>query len=127
MRNFRYMIEVRDVVNIKKAFLVKAGYDDFSDWNSHGDHVYIGRDMSFYVPGTTKSIWHNPYPVAKNKKPGSGYTLDESLNMYEQHIRSRPDLMAKLIELDNKVLGCWCKPNRCHGDVLARLVKEHCN
>jgi len=125
------MIEVKDVVNIKKAFLVKAGYDDFSDWNTHDDHVYIGRDMSFYVPGTTKSIWHNPYPVAKNnitnKKKKPGYTLDESLRLYEEYIRSKPDLMAKLIELNNKVLGCWCKPNRCHGDVLTRLVREHCN
>ncbi|MGD9564460.1 MAG: DUF4326 domain-containing protein [Pyrinomonadaceae bacterium] len=25
-------------------------------------------------------------------------------------------------ELRGKVLGCWCSPKVCHGDVLARLL-----
>ena len=26
------------------------------------------------------------------------------------------------IELKDKVLGCWCKPLACHGDVLADIA-----
>ena len=45
--------------------------------------------------------------------------------MYENWIRTeRPDLMKRLTELKGKTLGCWCKPNPCHGDVLVRLVNE---
>jgi FMN phosphatase YigB (HAD superfamily) len=129
-------IRVKGVVNIKKEFLVQNGYTDFSDWASYDDHVYIGRDMSFYVPGAKGSIWQNPYPLCipgkkyKDKKPR--YTLDESLELYEQYIISNPDLMSRLNELNGKILGCWCvsnsdKTNRCHGNVLKKLVKEHCN
>jgi hypothetical protein len=34
-------------------------------------------------------------------------------------------LMAQLpSELKGKKLGCWCKPNACHGDVLAELADD---
>ncbi len=41
---------------------------------------------------------------------------------YEQWLLQQPELMAALPELRGKVLGCWCSPNACHGDVLARLA-----
>lgn len=30
--------------------------------------------------------------------------------------------MKDLHELKGKVLGCWCAPNSCHGDVLTELA-----
>jgi hypothetical protein len=30
--------------------------------------------------------------------------------------------MASLDELRGLVLGCWCAPRPCHGDVLVRLA-----
>lgn len=75
--------------------------------------VYIGRP----------SKWGNPFPV-----PSRGYDReadpDRILERYEAHVRSRPELMAALPELRGKVLGCWCAPKRCHGDVLLRLAEE---
>jgi len=41
---------------------------------------------------------------------------------YERYVVTRPDLMAMLPGLRGKVLGCWCAPQSCHGDVLARLA-----
>jgi hypothetical protein len=29
--------------------------------------------------------------------------------------------MDRLPELKDKTLGCWCKPEKCHGDVLAEI------
>jgi len=26
------------------------------------------------------------------------------------------------MELDGKILGCWCKPKHCHGDELIRCL-----
>ena len=70
--------------------------------------VYIGRP----------SKWGNPF------KSGRDGTLDEVLEKYERHIMNRPDLLAALPELRGKVLGCWCKPKPCHGDILVRLTEE---
>jgi hypothetical protein len=33
-------------------------------------------------------------------------------------------LQADLEELRGKRLGCYCKPQACHGDVLVELVEE---
>jgi len=124
-------IKVKGVVNVKKESLIKNGYDDFSDWISHTDHVYIGRDMSFYVSGAHGSIWQNPFPVIvpgkKYKDKKQRYTLDKSLELYEKYVISNPDLMDRLHELNDKIIGCWCYPSRCHGDILSKLVKEYCN
>jgi hypothetical protein len=129
--NRKHKNTVAGIVNVKKNELVKIGYTDFQDWISTNKNLYIGRDMNFYVKGATASIWQNPYPVAKTDKEYKctkpRFTLDESLNLYRQHIENNPHLLSKLRELNGKVLGCWCKPGRCHGDVLAELVEKHCN
>jgi len=78
-----------------------------------GFDVYIGRP----------SKWGNPFSHKKD-------TLAEfkvksrsaALAAYEEWIRAQPELLASLHELQGKVLGCWCKPKACHGDILARLA-----
>jgi hypothetical protein len=32
--------------------------------------------------------------------------------------------MNDLHELNGKELGCWCKPDKCHGDILIKLYNE---
>lgn len=105
-----------EVVNIKKEYLKKAGYKDLEDWNAHENHVYIGRNMSFYVKGADTSKWRNPFSVKK-------YGLDKCLELYEDHVR-KSHLYNELPELKGKILGCWCKPEKCHGDVLIKLLNE---
>ena len=68
--------------------------------------VYIGRG----------SVWGNPFVIGKDGD------RDEVISKYEQHLRSRPDLMARLPELCGKTLACFCAPKPCHGHVLARLA-----
>ena len=78
--------------------------------------VYIGRP----------SIWGNPYShkidtIAEFRVE----TRDEAIAKFEAYFLARPDLiqLAKRV-LRGKVLGCWCKPLACHGDVLARVANE---
>lgn len=116
------------VVNVRKAYL-QPKYEDLVDWLQDKSHIYIGRDMSFYVGGAYKSKWANPFKVKKvgaksNKVKNQCQTLEESLRLYEEYIRNTPELMAALPELQNKTLGCWCKPASCHGDILIKLLKE---
>ena len=124
-------IQVNDVVNVKVSSLRQNGFTDFQHWNKNKNNIYIGRDMSFYVDGTTKSKWHNPYAVCKKNKiyknASNRYSLDESLKLYQSYIESTPGLINDLHELNGKTLGCWCKPNKCHGDVLSKLVIKYCN
>lgn len=105
------------VINIRKANLVKLGYRDLEHWLENPNHIYIGRNMTFYVPGAVKSKWSNPYSVKK-------YGRDKCLEMYEQHIKDTPELLKSLKELQGKTLGCWCHPEACHGHVLQKLLNH---
>ena len=105
------------VVNVKKEHLQKNGYKDFQDWAKNPNHIYIGCGMSIYVTGTTLSKWQNPFHVKK-------YGLNTSLEMYEKYIRQSV-LYDYLDELRGKLLGCLCYPEKCHGDVLIKLLNEN--
>lgn len=77
--------------------------------------VYIGRG----------SIWGNPY----SHREGTMATFvvkdrETAIQKYEEYIRNRPELMNQLYTLKGKVLGCYCKPLPCHGDILIKLIKE---
>lgn len=34
-------------------------------------------------------------------------------------------MTEQLLELEGKNLGCWCKPEACHGDILVKLIDEY--
>lgn len=113
-----------EVISVRKKNLQKLGYQDFEDWAKDPNHLYIGRNMNFYVKGALKSKWANPFSVKK-------YGRDESLRLYREYIlnRQKNNLIDDLEELCGKTLGCWCRepgtdPNTtvCHGDILKELV-----
>lgn len=64
------------------------------------------------------SKYGNPFVIGRDG------TRDQVIGNYESWIRSNPALMAQVHELKGKVLGCWCKPNACHGDVLIKIIHE---
>jgi hypothetical protein len=66
---------------------------------------------------TKKSKWCNPFSVKK-------YGLDECLRLYREYILSNKKLLYELEELRGKTLGCWCKPDKCHEDVLIELLNK---
>lgn len=79
--------------------------------------VYIGRG----------SKWGCPFTIIKNRPTLAIEIVDskeEALSKYKEYVLSRPDLMDSLNELEGKVLGCFCKPEMCHGDVLLELLSK---
>jgi hypothetical protein len=70
--------------------------------------VYIGRP----------SKWGNPFVI------GPDGDRSEVIAKYRVYLLASPELVAALPELRGKVLGCWCKPLACHGDVLAELANS---
>jgi hypothetical protein len=55
------------VENIKVEHLRKKGFQSLEKWLENPNHVYIGREMSFYVVGAKKSKWTNRSPCTKRK------------------------------------------------------------
>ena len=78
---------------------------------------YIGRRCTMGGWNLPQSKWANPYTVKE-------YGREEALRKYEEYVRNTPELWNKLEELDSKVLGCFCSPQPCHGDILLKLLKE---
>lgn len=111
-------MEYPKVVNIKKEHLKKRGINSFNEWKQNEKHLYVGRNMDFYVKGACGSKWENPYNIKQ-------YDRSLCLELYESYIRNTPELYNSLDELlSYKELGCWCKPEACHGDVLIKLLNE---
>lgn len=71
-------------------------------------------------------MWGNPF----SNKNGTlatfqVATVEEAVAAYEAWIETQPDLIAAAKrELKGKILGCWCKPGPCHGDVLLRIAND---
>ena len=74
------------------------------------------------------TIWGNPYSHKENTLAiYKVKTRKESIEKYREYILNNPELLTKLPELKGKVLGCWCKPLPCHGDVLIELLNQRVN
>lgn len=77
--------------------------------------VYIGRP----------SKWGNPFSHKEGTKAQFRVaTREEAIQKFVEWIAQQDDLLADVHELKGKVLGCWCKPQACHGDVLAELAES---
>jgi hypothetical protein len=81
--------------------------------------VYIGRAVFRGGWELLASKWANTISIAK---AGSA---ERAVELYEEYLHTRPDLLVAIkSELKGKRLGCWCWPNPCHGNVLARLADQ---
>lgn len=95
------MSKVTKVVNLNKE-----DYD-----------IYIGRG----------SKWGCPFTVIKDRPTLAKEIVgskEEALSKYKEYVLASPELMGSLNELDGKVLGCFCKPEKCHGDILLQLLEQ---
>ena len=108
---------------IKKEFLKHEG-TSLSKWAQDPNHLYIHRNLSFHLKkkGVSDSIWY------KNIKELQEFANDEEICLftaYERCIRETPQLWNSLDNLEDKILGCWCKPSQpCRADVLIKLFNE---
>jgi len=71
--------------------------------------IYIGRP----------SKWGNPFIIGKDG------TREEVIQKYKNYILNNPKLLedAKR-ELKGKILGCWCAPQHCHGEILVEIANS---
>lgn len=79
--------------------------------------VYIGRP----------SKWGNPFTHKEGTRADFILpTRFEAIEAYGKWITEGDGrhLLKDLHELKGKILGCWCKPQSCHGDILKDLVNK---
>ena len=80
--------------------------------------VYIGRP----------SIFGNPYKISDWRVRGFiRYTREEVIKLYRQYFHIKlgedPEFKRAVLALKGKVLGCYCKPLACHGDVIVEYLE----
>jgi Domain of unknown function (DUF4326) len=64
-----------------------------------------------------RTPWGNSFKVG-----GDGNRV-EVICKYRDYFAHNRELVGRAREeLRGKVLGCWCKPEACHGDVLVELI-----
>jgi len=77
--------------------------------------VYIGRG----------SLFGNQWTHIKTKPTKAKYTVntvEEAISEYKNWILQQPELLVQVHHLlTGKILGCYCKPGPCHGDVLVKI------
>jgi len=72
--------------------------------------IFIGRP----------SIFGNPFHI------GIHGSRREVIERYENYLYTQPNLIIKIRQmLNGKVLGCFCDPSPCHGELLARIANGY--
>lgn len=115
-----------------KCKVVHVNSPEFRD---NPDAVYIGRRN--YRAKDKRchkwSQWSNPFTArcATGPRRCDPMLVHISIASFEDWLRHRitngdgcVQLIEDLLSLDGKVLGCWCHPKPCHGNVLVKLIAE---
>ena len=84
---------------------------DILNWIKEPNNVYIGRQRH----PLESSKWANPHQMGAYNRP-------QVILLYEEYIHKHKDLRDSVYQLEGKTLGCWCSPQRCHGEVLHRMA-----
>lgn len=80
--------------------------------------VYIGRGRG--------SQWGNPFSHQEGTQARFKVdTREQAIVQFREWLLRQPELVERAKrELRGKVLGCWCHPKACHGDVLAEVANS---
>jgi len=78
--------------------------------------IYIGRSSK----RGSRNILSNPYmigPDGDRTEVLRKYAYDFGLRW-----RTEPEFQKSILECRGKKLGCFCKPESCHGDIIAMFL-----
>ncbi len=79
------------------------------------------QEQGLYVRIDRTTDWGNPFIVDEDGN------RDEVIQNFDEHyLACKPSLQRRFDDLRGKVLGCWCYPDSCHGDVLIRNAYGEC-
>ena len=91
--------------------------EEAANWQAGSPTTVVNiRTDAYDVLIDRRTKWGNPFKGERN------WACDEHNKWIRQPEQAH--LIASLHELKGKRLGCWCKPQRCHGDNLVALIQE---
>ena len=113
------------VINCKVQY-IRPKYNNLKEWMNDKKNVYIGRKGVVFIDKKrfpkNSSNFANPYKI------GQHGTREDVLVKYKNYILNKLEnneqLMRELVSLRGKNLGCWCCPNKCHGNILLELIDK---
>lgn len=76
------------------------------------------KETNRFIPIDRRSDWGNPFVMDADGD------RDTVCNSYELFFQLKLSLHVRISELQGAVLGCWCYPNRCHGDYLIQQLEQ---
>lgn len=68
------------------------------------------------------TIFGNPFPEWKWGREGC---IKKFETYFWSRIERDPEWKAEVLKLKGKVLGCWCKPLACHGDIYVSFLESY--
>lgn len=84
--------------------------------------VYVGRP----------SIWGNPFSHLNGKGTMKVTDRAQAVRVFEEWLlgtpasvfeqKRRAEILRRIPELRGKRLGCWCHPEECHAEILAKMA-----
>ena len=84
-----------------------------------GDIRYVYIDWPNYTYGLRRSPFATPF------RAGITHSRTAAVRAYRHWIQKRPKLIELARrQLTGKILVCWCAPEPCHGDVLAKICDK---
>ena len=101
----------------KKGLIVEFYQLPESPWHNPF-RIAPGRHNPFRLNGKDRPDRHNPGGHG-NEKDGR----ESVVNNYQEYLLKSP-LIARLGELKGKILGCWCTPKACHGDIIIAAYEK---
>ena len=88
---------------------------NIKDRGNNKDYVYIGRPSPF----------GNPFII------GIDGTRDQVIEKYLDYfidcLHTKKGFREEVERLKDKTLGCFCKPDYCHGDIIAHWLDNEGN
>lgn len=87
------------VVNIRRE-----QYDVYIGRAGHGQDGYFGN------------------PVRLKPGEARGTTLEKYKTYFYNRLVADPEFKRRIHGLKGKILGCFCKPQSCHGDIIKEYL-----
>ena len=103
---------------LERQLTVKAGGTVVANMRDGKDEALISwaKENGHFQRIDRNSQWGNPYELGKD---GDRETVCDS---HKYYFKKKLSLHQQLMDIKGKVLGCWCYPEKCHGDYLKKLA-----
>jgi len=84
--------------------IVNIRNENYDVWAGKGQDGYFG----------------NPIRLSANEPKGA--TLERYETYFYKRLSEDEEFRRRIHELKGKILGCFCKPFPCHGDIIKRYL-----